>query len=112
MRLKVIARPVAESAETIPAYISVLNGQLEVDCLSPVLCDELIDTLANRYFIQDQGFPIFEKSQDSDEFKLNPQTGRLILAGFVDLAASDQQILEAIRDNFRVGEQYDVFWED
>lgn len=90
------------------AYVSIENGRLMVDCPDPAVVDELVDTLANRYFIQGRGFPTFEKDSSTGAFRSNPADGRLILQGFVDLNAPPDEILRAISDNFRVGEQYQV----
>lgn len=99
MHLKVT--PLQGSAT--PAFVRVAGGQLAVDCSDQALGDELAETLATRYFVQGQGFPVFAKDGSGALLRTG---GRLSLAGFVDLAAPERELLSAIGENFRIGEQY------
>ncbi|HEY9839065.1 MAG TPA: hypothetical protein V6D23_01320 [Candidatus Obscuribacterales bacterium] len=112
MQLKVVPQAMSPNSARIPARIFIRNGRLEVDCESTVICDELIDGLANRYFVQGQGFPVFTKDPGSGDFARDPATGRLILAGFVDLAAPEHEILTAIADHLLLSGVYEVNLED
>jgi hypothetical protein len=93
--------------QTLSAQIRVQNGQLSVDGDNPDFCNELIETISGRYFIQGQGFPVFEKDEQG-QFIYASETGKLSLKGFVDMAAPDHEILQAIQENFRVGQQYQI----
>lgn len=97
--------------QTLSAQIRVQNGQLSVDGGNPDFCNELIETISGRYFIQGQGFPVFDKDEQG-QFVYASETGKLSLKGFVDMAASDREILQAIHENFSVGQQYQVSFND
>ncbi len=106
MKIKVIAKPLSNKIEPASAVISFKDGQFQVASNQTALYEEIVDALANRYFIQGKGFPIFKKNKEV--FAIDPQTGRLILEGFVDLDASEDEVLNAVKDNFLIGEQYQV----
>ena len=93
--------------QTLSAEIRVQNGQLSVDSGNPDFSDELIETISERYFIQGQGFPVFDKDSQG-QFVYASETGKLSLKGFVDMAAPDHEILQAIQENFKVGQQYQI----
>ena len=106
-RLKVSHRTEPGEAPLPDAYISIVEGRPAVQCAHRGVGDELASALV-RYFVEGSGFPVFKKDALSGEHLHDATTGRLIADGHVSLRAPPEVLLLAIRDNLRIGGQYEV----
>ncbi len=95
-----------------PSEISVApGGRLQVKCDDDSIYGWVTSLLAERLFVQGQGFPKL-KRDDKGQLTRDPNTRKFQIESHVDLAQPAQQILEAIRDNLEATGQFELSWKD
>ncbi|WNG44820.1 hypothetical protein F0U60_12500 [Archangium minus] len=95
-----------------PSEISVApGGTLQVKCDDDVLYDWVTNLLAERLFVQGQGFSRLKRDARG-QLTRDPETHKFQIEGYVDLAQPAREILGAIRDNLEATEQFELSWKD
>ncbi|WP_224367515.1 hypothetical protein [Hyalangium versicolor] len=85
------------------------GGTLQVKCDDDVIYDWMTTLLADRLFVQGQGFCRL-KRDTRGQLTRDPETHKFQIEGYVDLAQPAQEILGAIRDNLEATEQFELSW--
>jgi hypothetical protein len=93
-----------------PSEIRVTpGGTLQVKCDDDIVYDWVTTLLAERLFVQGQGFSRLKRDA-SGQLTRDPETNQFQIEGYVDLAQPAQEILGAIRDNLEATEQFELSW--